>query len=62
MTVLDAREILEPANADEVLAFYLTYAEPGDVVSFHTDWCRTQLHVCEDCTCTPKTMKIGAKG
>ena len=62
MIIIDACAIREPTNADEALAYTMRLVEPGDVVWFHGDWCRTQLHVCEPCTCTPRTMRIGAKG
>lgn len=61
LAVIDARTLTEPSNADEVLAYWLTYAEPDDVVTIHTDMCRTQLHVTESCTCTPVTLRIGAR-
>lgn len=61
MTFIDATVIREPSNADEVLAYFLSYAEPDDVITLHTGMCRTQLHVCEDCTCTPRSMRLGAK-
>lgn len=56
---LDATKIREPENADEVLAYWLNYAEPDDVVTLHTNMCRTQLHVTECCTCSPVTLRIG---
>ncbi len=61
MTIIDATTLRYPKNADEVLAMYVSYAEPGDRITVHTAMCRTNLHVCEDCTCTVTTMIIGAK-
>jgi hypothetical protein len=61
IVVLDAREIREPENADEVLAYWLNYAEPDDIITLHTGMCRTNLHVTNDCTCTPVAMKLGAR-
>lgn len=61
LVVLDATTIREPENADEVLAYWLYYAEPDDVITLHSAWCRTQLHITEWCSCTPVTLKLGAK-
>lgn len=60
VTVLDARTVTDPSNADEVLAFWLYYAEPDDVVTLHGPFCRTQLDVRHECTCTPVTLRLGA--
>lgn len=46
--VLDARTITEPSSADEVLAYYFMWAEDGDVLTLHSQWCRTQIHVAEN--------------
>jgi len=61
VTVIDARGLTEPASADEVLALYLSYADEGDRISVHSPMCRTNLHVAEDCTCTPTVLVVGAK-
>jgi hypothetical protein len=59
--VIDATKLDDPTNADEVLALFLSYAEPGDVISMHTDFCRTHLGDDEPCTCTPTTLTLGAR-
>ncbi len=61
MTFVDATTIVEPTNADEALAYFLFYAEPDDIISLHDGWCRTQLDANHECTCTPRTMRLGAK-
>ena len=60
MTVIDAQKVDDPANADEVLVFYVLHAEPGDVITLHTEWCRTHLGAW-DCTCTPRAIVVGTK-
>jgi hypothetical protein len=61
MTIIDATKLFSPANADEALAIGINYAEPGDIITLHTDWCRTHLDAANDCTCTPQIMVMGAK-
>jgi hypothetical protein len=61
MIVLDATKLTEPTNADEALAMLVSYAEPGDVVTLHSDWCRTHLDAAYECTCKPIALLIGAK-
>jgi hypothetical protein len=61
VTVIDAREIDEPENADEVLALHFLYATDGESIVRHTEWCRSSINVRERCTCTPQTLTIGAK-
>lgn len=61
LPVLDATVIDEPANADEALAVHARYAEPGDTLTVHSPMCRLNLDVCEDCTCTPLALRVGAK-
>lgn len=58
MIVLDARCIHDPQNADEALALFLFYAQEDDLLTLHTNWCRTQLDACFECTCTPTTMRL----
>ena len=61
MTVIDAQGLTDPTSADEVLALYVSYAEAGDRITIHSGMCRTNLHVAEDCTCTPVVLVVGAK-
>jgi hypothetical protein len=60
VTYIDATKIVDPKNADESLGFFMHYAEPGDVVTLHSEWCRTHLGDWA-CTCTPRSMIVGAK-
>jgi hypothetical protein len=59
--VIDATQVDDPTNADEQLALFLFYAEPGDVISMHSAMCRTHLGDDEACTCTPTTLTLGAR-
>lgn len=61
LPVLDATTIDVPANADEALAIHARYAEPGDTLTVHSPMCRLNLDVCEDCTCTPLALLVGAE-
>jgi hypothetical protein len=61
IAVLDATVIDEPQNADEALAYFLCYAHEDDTIQLHTAWCRTQLDARHECTCTPTTMRLGAR-
>lgn len=58
--VIDATAIDEPSNSDEALALYALYAEPGDTLTLHSEWCRTHLDAAEQCTCTPVALVVGA--
>ena len=59
--VIDATAIDDPANADEMLAWCMAYAHDGDVVTIHTEFCRTHLGCLEVCTCTPIGLVVGAR-
>lgn len=59
--VIDATAIDDPANADEMLAWCLNYAHDGDVVTIHTEMCRTHLGCLEVCTCTPVAITVGPR-
>lgn len=59
--VIDATELHDPADADEMLAWRMNYAQPGDVVTLHGPMCRTNLGALEPCTCTPVAMTVGAQ-
>jgi hypothetical protein len=61
LPVVDATAITEPTNADEALAVHARYAEAGDTLTVHSAWCRLNLDVCEDCTCTPLALRVGAE-
>lgn len=61
VTIIDARTIDDPTNADEMLAWCMNYAHEGDIVTIHGEWCRTQLAVLEPCTCAPIALTVGAK-
>jgi hypothetical protein len=61
VTVIDARFIDDPTDADEMLAWCMNYAEDGDSVSVHSPFCRTQLGILEPCTCAPKVLVLGAR-
>lgn len=61
MIVIDATRIDDPSDADEMLGYCLRYAQPDDVITLHGNWCRTQLGALEPCTCTPQTLRLGAK-
>ena len=61
MTYIDATIITDPADADEVLALWLYYAEDADEIAIHSRWCHTQICSRNECTCVPRTMRIGAK-
>lgn len=60
LQVIDATQIDEPANAEEALALHALYAEAGDRLTVHEPMCRLNLDVCEDCTCSPRTLHVGA--
>lgn len=59
--VIDATLIDDPANADEMLAWCLNYAHEGDIVTIHSEMCRTHLGCLEPCTCTPVAIVVGAR-
>jgi hypothetical protein len=61
LAIIDAREIDEPTSGDEVLALYLSYAEPGDVVTLHRDHCPTSRDAAWRCRCIPQTLTVGAR-
>jgi hypothetical protein len=58
---IDARAIHEPTTADEVLALYVYYSEPGDTVTIHEPHCPTTRDSAWRCRCTPQTLTIGAR-
>ena len=59
--VIDARYIDSPTTADEVLGLYISYAEPGDVVTLHTARCPTTRDAGWKCRCVPTLLVIGAR-
>ena len=59
--VIDATEIIEPASADEALAYFILYATDGDTVTEHATDCPAHLDASGDCDCVPIVLEIGAK-
>lgn len=59
LTVIDATTISDPQNADEALAVFSLYAEPGDTLTLCSDWCRSNLG--EPCSCSPTRLVVGAE-
>jgi hypothetical protein len=61
VTVIDARFIDDPVDADEMLGWCMNYADDGDSVSIHHPFCRTQIGILENCTCSPVVLILGAR-
>lgn len=61
LTVIDATVIDEPTNADEALALFSLYAEPGDTITIHDASCPTTRDSAWRCRCTPVTTIVGAR-
>jgi hypothetical protein len=61
LTIIDATVIDEPTNADEALALFSLYAEPGDTITICSDWCLRNLSASNECSCKPIAIVVGAK-